>query len=83
MNNWKCLVLLVVFGCSASASDGPVCDPHGVGVVVIVAPADIEIPECTEEPVEEPELNVGRREWCCWKDSAPSLDELDRRRGAQ
>lgn len=61
----------------------PKCNPNGPDVVVIVAPEAIEIPECTETAVDEPELNVGHRQWCCWKSKAPSIQEIAAREAAK
>ena len=57
----------------------PDCNPRGPDVVVIMAPDSVEIPECTETAVDEPSLNVARRQWCCWKDKAPSLEDVEAR----
>jgi hypothetical protein len=82
------LSLLLLSGCAAEVREAstepePSCRPGSTDVMIIIAPEIVEIPECTETAVDVPAINIGNRQWCCWKDQAPSIDELAARGAAK
>lgn len=45
----------------------PDCSPGNTNVQLVVAPPDIEFPNCTELPCGAYCSETAGRQWCCWK----------------
>lgn len=62
------LFALALTSCGGTAPPpDPSCTPGSPSVMIVVAPADREFPECIEIPAQR-ERGADERAWCCWKD---------------